>query len=183
MIVIGFSRSNDFKGRLIRSITGGYYNHTWIGHTVPIWGGQWVTHAHASTGQVIFQRAELLREQYDESVCFEVRYIDIEKGMKRTRGYINKKYDFPSVIWNGILMVLYRSTGIEFFNPIIDHNKMSCSEFVALILQRSGYSGVQEKDAELYPPDGPHGLYPICKKSGVFRKVDFDLWVDRIENV
>lgn len=178
MIVIGFSRSNDLKGKIIRAVTGGYWNHAWVGYSHPVWGGQWITHADSSTGQVISQRAELLKEEYEESCCFGVIGLNIELGMKRTRNYVNKKYDLASVMWNGIIMLIYRSTGIELFNPIIDHNRMSCSEFVTLILQRSGFEDVQFQDAELFPPDGLNGLYPIFKKSPNMYNVNFEHWVD-----
>jgi len=177
MIVIGFSRSNDLKGLIIRAITGGYWNHAWIGYSHPIWGGQWITHADSSTGQVISARAEILRENYDESCCFGIIGLNIEHGMKRTRNYINKKYDFASVIYNGILMLAYRATGVEFFNPIINHNKMSCSEFVTLILQRSGFEPAQGKEAELFPPDGEFGLYNLCKRSTHMYYLNFESWI------
>jgi hypothetical protein len=177
MIVIGFSRSNNFTGWLIRKATGGRWNHAWIGYTDPIWGGQWVTHA-ISEG-VSVQRAELVKESYDESVCFQViGGIDVAQGMRETRDYVNKPYDFRAVILNGLLLLLYRLTGVEWFNPIIDHNKASCSEFVALILQRANFTAVQGKDAEEFPPDGIMGLYPIIKEhAGMFNEIDFRAWV------
>jgi len=94
MIVIGFSRSNNLTGWLIRKATGGRWNHAWIGYTDPVWGGQWVTHA-ISDG-VSVQRAELLREKYNESVCFQVMgSIDVQQGMRETRDYVNKPLRLP----------------------------------------------------------------------------------------
>ena len=177
MIVIGFSRSNNLTGWLIRKATGGRWNHAWIGYTDPVWGGQWVTHA-ISDG-VSVQRAELLRDKYNESVCFQVMgSIDVQQGMRETRDYVNKPYDFRSVILNGLLLILYKLTHVEWFNPVIDHNKVSCSEFVALILQRANFTAVQGKDAEEFPPDGSFGLFPIIEEhSKVFNKIMFDAWV------
>jgi hypothetical protein len=174
MIVVGFSRSNNFLGWLIRKATGGNWNHAWVGYTDPVWGGQWVTHA-ISDG-VIPQRVELLKKNYDDWMCFEVVGLDIEEGMRKARNYVNKKYDFKAVILNGILLALYKVTGVEWFNPIINHNKVSCSEFVALILQGCNFEPVMGKDAEMFPPDGPMGLFPIFKKSGHMREVDFERW-------
>jgi hypothetical protein len=175
MVVVGFSRSNNFLGWLIRKATGGNWNHAWIGYKDPIWGGQWVTHA-ISDG-VIPQRAELLNKNYDKSTCFEVVDLDMVSAMRKTRDYVNKKYDFKAVILNGLLLVLYKLTAVEWFNPIIDHNKVSCSEFVALILQHAGFAPVMHKNAEMFPPDGAMGLFPIFEKSEHMRPIDFDSWV------
>ena len=177
MIVIGFSRSNNFTGWLIRKTMGGRWNHVWIGYTDPIWGGQWVT--HAISGGVTIQRAELLQENYDRSECFQVLGLDMRQAMKETRNYVNKPYDFRSVIFNGLLLLLYRMTGVEWFNPIIDHSKASCSEFVTLILQRANFKDVQGKEAELWPPDGEDGLFPVIEKNPKhMNKIDFESWLE-----
>jgi len=178
MIVLGFSRSNNFTGWLIRKALGGRWNHVWIGYTDPIWGGQWVTHA-ISDG-VTIQKAELLKENYDESECFQVIGLDMRQGMRETRDYVNKPYDFKAVILNGLLLLLYRLTKIEWFNPIIDHNKASCSEFATLILQRANFKPVQGKEAELVPPDGERGLFPIIRRHPEnMRKIDSESWLEK----
>lgn len=160
MFVIGFSHSRDFKGWLIRKAIGGFWNHAWLGYTDPVWGGQWV--AHATKDGVVIQPAEELEKQYDSSAGFEViGDLDILQAMKETRNYIGRSYDYRSVIINGLLLLLYRLTGVEWFNPIIDQSKISCSEFVSLILQRAKFSPAQEKNAELFPPDGELGLFPL----------------------
>lgn len=162
-IVIGFSRSRDFKGWLIRKAIGGFWNHTWIGYTDPVWGGKWV--AHATNDGVVLQRAEELEKQYEASAGFKViGDLDIFQAMQQTRDYIGLPYDYKAVILNGLLLLLYRLTGIQWFSPIVDNNRISCSEFVALILQRANFLPVQERVAELYSPDGERGLFPILIK-------------------
>ena len=182
MVVIGFSRSNNFTGWLIRKATGGRYNHVWIGYDEPVWSGRWVT--HAIDEGVIPQRAEMLLKKYDESVCFKVDGIDITDGMKKCRDYVNRKYDYKAVILNGLLLLLYRMTGVEWFNPIINQNRISCSEFIALVLQASNYKPVMGKLAELYPPDGPEGLFGVIEKDTQrMHAHDFLKWVRGEKNV
>jgi len=177
MIVIGFSRARNFKSWLIQAVTGGRWSHTWIGYTDREWGGQWV--AHAIDKGVTIQRAELIKEHYDESECFQVLGgVDIDQGMRETRDYINRPYDFKAVMWNGLLLLLYRLTGVEWFNPIVEHNKVSCSEFVGLVLQRSNFKPVQGREAELFSHDGKVGLYPIiARNTDSMKKINFDPWI------
>jgi len=159
-IVIGFSYSRDFKGWLIRKAIGGYWNHTWIGYTDPVWGGKWV--AHATKDGVVVQPAEELEKHYEVSVGFKIiSDLEVLKAMRETRDYIGLPYDYRAVIINGLLLLLYKLTGVQWFDPVINQNKLSCSEFVALILQRANFLPVQERNAELYSPDGKKGLFSL----------------------
>jgi len=147
MICICFGANDKWVSKLICWATEADYSHTWIEYPSMVWGGLWV--AHSSSGGVVKVPQERVRKTYPVSEIYECR-VDLDDGFRWARGYIGAKYDY-GVIWNAILLVLYRFTKWEFLKKIVWRctSRMSCSEFGAGILKNSGIAGTEDMDIEL----------------------------------
>lgn len=146
MIAVGFSRGTDLKSRLIRWITNADFDHVWIQYSSEIWGSDMVVHA-ISQGVLIEPFDKTLNDYY---TLFELNY-DIREGLYFMRNSIGAEYDFFSVIWNSILLVLFRYTQFKFLRRLAarDNYRFSCSEFVAMALKLAGFPGSWDMDTEL----------------------------------
>lgn len=166
MLTIGFARDRSFKSKLIRFATGGVWSHCWIEYPSEIWGGRWI--AHASADGIIKIPAEQYLKSRDTYIRYEV-LKDIRQGLVKSRNHVGKKYDFFAAIFNGLLLLLFRLTGIQLWEPVINHNRITCSEFVATILKAGGIPEMQDKIPELMTPSM---LEEICNSSKDFRRIE-----------
>lgn len=171
MIWIGFGTNEKWTSKLIRWATGGQYSHAWIEYQCPVMGAWMVLHSWGTAGVVIMPR-ERVDALYPVQTGYECK-ADLTKGIEWARPMIGTtKYDF-GVIWNGLVLFLYRATKWEWLNNIVHRNasKYSCSELIAGILKHAGtVAGAESLDIELTPPDGNRGLLKFCDESD-------DCWV------
>lgn len=148
--IIGFSRDNSFKSKLIRWVTRSPVSHAFICYDSPIWGPNVIVHATAR-GIVVEPYERAMKGQTVK--LFELEH-DMSSGFAAVREYLTAGYDFRSVIWNGILYVLFWLTGARFLWKLIARNaaRVSCSEFGVLWLQGAEFPESKELDAELTHP-------------------------------
>jgi hypothetical protein len=169
MVVIGFgSRPNNFLSWLIRAATGGSWSHVWIEWESSLWDGVWVTHAQ-QVG-IVTSPIEVVFEKYSLRRRYGVEDIRVRLGLRRMRKECGKPYDYVTVIYNTLLLVLLRLTGWGRLRTMVLRNaaRFTCSEFVALVLKRSGLPGTDRLDPELTTPGA---LETFCAESRFFTKL------------
>jgi hypothetical protein len=145
MICIGFGTNDKLASRLIRWATRSEWSHVWIEYPSGVWGGRWVAHSWADG--VVKVPLERVEAAYPRRLVYECR-ADLTEGLKWARQYIAAAYDY-GVIWNGLLLALYRATGWGWLSKAVHRNaaRYSCSEFVGGIFKASGVQGVESSGA------------------------------------
>lgn len=164
MIIVGFQRDRSLKSRLIRWITMGEWSHAWIEYNDKLWGGDWIAEATAAGVDVVpLERAP----KKGELVLYVVKSWDVDPGFKVAKDFIGTEYDWLSVIWNSVLMVLFKITGwMWIWNKVRrDSSKATCSEFVTIIIKGSRMPGSEKLDPELTTPGK---LQKFCESSSYF---------------
>jgi hypothetical protein len=147
-LYVCFGTSHDFKSWLICKITDSKVSHSWIEYPSHVWGGQWV--AHSTSRGVIKEIQESVRERYPVHEIYECK-ADLKKGLDSVRKYVGTAdYDF-GVLWNGVLLLVYKLIKWKWLYHLVIRNtaKLTCSEFVALILKNAELPGTEEIDPEL----------------------------------
>ena len=182
MICIGFGANDSLRSKLIRWATGSEYSHVWIEYPSTCWGGQWV--AHSAEHGVVKEPCERVRARYDRTYIFEVKDFDLTPGMQASKELLGRRYDFK-VIWNGLLLVLNRVLKSKWLWKLAakDMSKLSCSEFVTVVMMRAGLPAIQsgefvhqvmgrlgiEGATEVEPEFvTPGNLFRLCKSSKTF---------------
>lgn len=152
MIHVVFGTNEQWISKLIRWATRGEYSHAWLEYPSMVWGGRWA--AHATEQGVVKEKAERVYARYPKRVAYTIDTYDLTNGVRAVSDLIGDRYDFMAVIWNAILLVLWRSTGWQFLWRHVYRNasRQSCSEFVARALRASGIPWMQDVDPELVPP-------------------------------
>jgi len=151
MISIGFGTNRKWTSCLIRWATGSEYSHVWVEYESSVWGGTWV--AHAGPKGVVKETQENVYKKYPKHRIYDFSG-DLTKGLHAVKGDVGADYDYRSVIWNGLLLVLYTATRWNYLHSLVTRNtsKLSCSEFVAKILKECGVEGTETFDPELTTP-------------------------------
>jgi hypothetical protein len=178
MIRIGFGTTDKLHSRLIRWVTRSPWSHVWIEYESAVWDGWWA--AHAGPTGVVKVPLEQVHEAHTKRRVYECE-VDLSKGLRAVREYVGSEYDYRSVMWNGLLLLLSRVFAREWLMKIVSKNrsKMSCSEFVSLIMKRAGVFDseqsahvlltlgvkVEELDPELVTPGA---LERFCSDSDDF---------------
>jgi hypothetical protein len=106
--------------------------------------------AHSSVDGVSIVPSESVRSAYPKHVVFEVR-VDLTRGIAWARDHLEDDYDY-GVIWNALLLVLYRFTKLHCLERLVWRcaTKMSCSEFGTGLLKYAGtLPGMKGYDPEL----------------------------------
>lgn len=168
MICICFGTNEKWTSRLICWATEAEYSHTWGEYPSSVWGGEWA--AHSSSSGVVKVPAEAVRQEYPKFVAYECQ-ADLSKGFEWARKYVGAKYDY-GVIWNALLLVLYRFTKWRWLWNVVSRNdaKLSCSEFWASLFKNAEVPGAEKLDPELTTS---RMLRAFCVKSDEFvRKYD-----------
>lgn len=165
MIVVGFSRGNSWLATAIRWFTKSHWAHTWIEYPSHTWGGRWI--AHATDRGVVKEPAEPKLRNWVVVARYEAR-PDLTKGLEACRGYVGKPYDFMAVAGHVVRITGHWLTGRRLFNPSRDAARLTCSEFVARILQAAGVPGTEEWDPESITPGD---IEKLCSASDNFQKV------------
>ena len=93
---------------------------------------------------------------------------DITKGLEACRGYVGKPYDFMAIAGHVVRIVGHWVTGKRMFNPSRDAARLTCSEFVALILKEAGVPGTESWDSESITPGD---IEALCSRSDDFHVV------------
>lgn len=152
MVAIGFGTNEKWPSRLIRWVTKSPWSHVWIEYKSMTWGGHWMVIHSASDGVVIEPR-ERVYGRYPKRKMYECE-ADLTDGLVAIRDHLGAGYDYPAVIWNGLLLVLYTFLRIEWLNQIVLKNgsRFSCSELVATALKAARVKGTEEFEPELMPP-------------------------------
>jgi hypothetical protein len=148
MLHLCFGTNDKLYSRLIRWATGAHLTHAWVEYKSAVWGGWWV--AHSTDRGVIKEVAEGVDARYPTHRKYECR-ADLSAGLQAVRSYVGTAdYDW-AVIWNALLLVLYRATNWEWLYRIVARNgaKMVCAELVGIILKESGLAGTENFDPEL----------------------------------
>ena len=163
MVAIGFATNKKLYSRLIRWAIQCPYSHVWLEYPSTLWAGQWA--AHATEGGVRKEALEQAIKRYPKHVAFESKIV-LQPGMMKARNLLGKKYDYK-VIWHAILLVLYRTTGWKFLWRLVirDMRKLTCSEFVSIILKGADVPGAERLDPELV---SPADLYEFVRHSPHF---------------
>lgn len=145
MILIGFGTNDKLASRLIRWATRSPWSHVWIEYPSGVWGGRWVAHSWADG--VVKVPLERVEAAYPRRKLYECQ-VDLSQGLEWARRYIAASYDY-GVIWNGLILAVYRVTGWKWLQRIVHRNaaRFSCSEFVGGILKASGVRGVESSGA------------------------------------
>lgn len=164
MISIGFGTNEKFHSKLIRWITNHHHSHVWIEYVSETWDGVWI--AHASPKGVVKETQENVYERYPKHVVYDIA-IDVKKGLHAVRNDFGADYDYPSVIWNGFLLTIYKVIRWNKLHKLAARNvsKFSCSEFVSKILKKAGVPGADSLDPELTTPAD---LERFCAESDYF---------------
>ena len=149
-IFVCVGRDKGLKGKIICAVTDSEVSHSWIEYSSSTWGGRWV--AHATSRGVIMEYAHYVRERYPTYKIYQC-HADLNQGLIAARELIGRSdYDY-GVLWNCTLYLLYRATKWEQLRKLAAYNasKMTCSEFVALVLKEAGIDGTggAEFDPEL----------------------------------
>jgi len=141
MICIGFGTNERLTSKLIRWATRSDWSHVWIEYPSGVWGGRWVAHSWADG--VVKVPLERVEKAYPKRRLYECQ-VDVSDGLTWARKYIAASYDY-GVIWNSLVLILYRATGWQWLKQIAARNaaRFSCSEFVGGILKASGVKGVE----------------------------------------
>lgn len=163
MICIGFGTNKKWVSKLIRWATRSSWSHVWVEYPSGIWGGRWV--AHSQSEGVVKVPLEQIEVAYPTRKLYECN-PNLENGFLWARTRISAKYDY-GVIWNALLLVLYRATKWEWLWKIVAKNaaRYSCSEFVCGILKAAGVEGTEGLDPELTTPGD---LEKFCSGSNNF---------------
>lgn len=166
MICIGFGTNDRWTSKLIRWATKSPWSHVWIEYPSDIWGGRWAAHSRLDgLAKVPLERIEAT---YSPRKIYELRVKrnSLASGFRWARGHITAGYDY-GVVWNGVLLVLYRATKWQWLWHIVMRNaaKFSCSEFVGGFLKAAGVSGTAGMDPELTTPGDLEGF---CSSSDDF---------------
>lgn len=164
MICIGFGASDSVRSKLIRWATKSDWSHVWVEYQSRAWGGYWA--AHSTEKGVVKEPAARVKRRYNRAVLFEAKF-DLTPGMSSARTLVGKPYDFM-VIWNALLLILSRWIRYGWLVQYVsrDLSKVTCSEFVATIIKRSGLQEAKGLDPELTTPGDLHRL---CERSREFR--------------
>lgn len=153
MICIGFGTNQKWTSKLIRWATKSEWSHTWITYPSSVWGGYWA--AHSGPNGVVKIPLERMKQMYPESIHYELGagVDDFVLGFEWASQHVGQDYDY-GVIWNALLLVLWRATGWRYLWKLVARNstKFTCSEFVTGFLIASGVPGILKVDPELTPP-------------------------------
>jgi hypothetical protein len=145
-IRVGLSTTKgSFLSWLIRKFTRGKYSHSWISYPSDLWGGYWMAHSDEKGVRKIPAVPYLSNEKirYAQWRC----KFDLGPALKKCRNYVGKKYDFKALLIGFPLKFLvYWLSGKTIMNPTQDKSKMTCSEFVAIILQAVTFTKEQSED-------------------------------------
>lgn len=166
MIYVCFGTNDKISSRLIRWATRSLYSHAWIEYPSGVWGGRWVAHAWADG--VVKVPLEQVEEAYPTRRMYECKIPinELSSGFDWARKHIGAGYDY-GVIWNGLLLVLWRATKWQWLWRIITRNaaKLSCSEFACGFLKAARVNGTESLDPELTTPGD---LEKFCASSDDF---------------
>ena len=166
MIVIGFSRGNSWLSAAIRWFTDSEWSHCWVEYPSHVWGGRWI--AHAADRGVIKEPAEPKIRRWEPDLARYEAICDLSMGFEAARGCVGKRYDWLSIAGHALRLLAHKVTGGWFGNPHRDAARLTCSEFVAIILQEARVPGTDFWDVESIAPGDVHRL---CEGSDLFRKL------------
>lgn len=147
-IFVGFGKDKGCKGRLICCATKAQYSHSWIEYPSNVWGGRWI--AHATSRGVIKEFHKHVYDRYPKRVRYRCK-IDLDKGIEAVRGRVGRSdYDFGGIV-NLLILVLHRATKWKLWHAFVCRNdeKVTCSEFVAIILDEAGVKPTEKLDTEI----------------------------------
>lgn len=167
MVLFGFSRDKGIKSKLIQWITDGKWSHAWIEYESADWSGLWV--AQADVNGVSTEPSERVFKKKAEIVRYEVVDWDMTPGFKGVKSYIGADYDYLTVVWNSLLLILYKITKLGFLWQIVrrDSTKFTCAEFASLAIICSGMPGCGKLDPEMTTASM---LLDFCAGSEYFKK-------------
>lgn len=164
MIRIGFGTNNSTRAKLIRWATNGEWSHTWIEYPSETWGGSWVVHSWVDG--VVSVPVEKVHKEYTKRKVYVCLKDDLNTGFSWASKRVSAKYDF-AVIWNALLLVLYRATQWKWLYGIAVRNaaRYTCSEFVSGFLKAAGVMS-RNVDPEFMTPKD---VEKFCRTSRMFR--------------
>ena len=113
MIRIGFGTTDKLHSRLIRWVTRSPWSHVWIEYESQEWGGWWV--AHAGPTGVVKVPMETVHAAHTKRRVYECE-ANLTPGLRAVRKYVGAEYDYRSVLWNGLLLLLSRVFAREWLN-------------------------------------------------------------------
>jgi hypothetical protein len=146
---ICFGTNNAFRSKLIQRVTDSELTHSWLEFESEAWGGTWVAHS-TKRGVITEYKPNVLEDypKYETYLCLSP--IELSRGMQSVVNDIGiADYDY-GVIWNGVLLVVYKLTKWERLWNFTTKNasKISCSELIAKILLHCDFDDIHIDDPE-----------------------------------
>jgi hypothetical protein len=170
MVRIGFHSRKGLWPWLVSKVTGSKWVHTWVEYESKDWGGRWIM--HASLKGVFTLPAEQVESGKDiEEVSIFESLTDIRPALESCSIFVGRKYDIWTLLWNMVLLLLYKASGAELGKKARNPGRFTCSEFVTLVLQRGNLHEVKYLTAEFVKPGE---LWDILENSPSFRRINAD---------
>lgn len=168
-VLIGITTNDTFYSRLVSSLTGSRYSHTFIMYKSELWGGWWIVQVDDKGIRKV--PADIYLKQYKSIEIYECA-IDLENGVKAIRNYIGKKYDWLGIFGFWLKILWSKLFGVKILNPVNDEAKLFCSEMCMIILQTCDVPGTKYFDPS---STSPGMLYDFLEDSCYFRKVELPI--------
>lgn len=147
-IRIGFSTSNAWYSRVIRSVTKAKCSHAFLVMTVL---GQDLVFEEGVFGYSTRTLANL-EKSGSQIVQIITPKISLETGMAWSLSVLGQRYDYEGLF--GMAWVMFwRAFKKKVHNPLASHKAMFCSESVTRVLQASKYPGADALDAPTVDPE------------------------------
>lgn len=146
-VTICFSSSDNWYGRLIRKITKGKVNHTFIEFSSHDWcNTQTIEIDNMGVRQVNSKRKHLLVKRFKPKK--RGGDIILARSIRSSEDMIGKKYDWLAILGFTMKLLMWKFFFKRIKNPWHKANKMFCSEYVTKILQEARFSEVKRFNPE-----------------------------------
>jgi len=160
-VLITLTASNKWYGKQIRKALKSNVNHGLILYRSRDWKDWRAVDTQEKGVTPAVSAKKLTRIDYAE--CWECD-LDLWEGLRATKKDLYKKYDYVGLVFGVIRAVLSNYLGITFNKPIHAHNRLFCSEYIAVVFQGAKLAGTEKwipanispKDLQDYMIHDPH---------------------------
>lgn len=163
-VFIGFSTTDVWLSKLIRSVSRSKYSHAWVRHGSELWGGQWVTQADWPVVRTwpwdMASRTWTVQQLYRPT-------FDITLAMRSVRKDFEKRYDIAGLFGIFLVTVVQRWFHRRIQNPLASPDELFCSEFVCQMLMNVRLpDGTALPETERWSPEqaSPKLLEKYCRR-------------------
>ena len=96
--------------------------------------------------------------------------MDLQPGFIGVRDYIGKKYEYLSLLGSAIRILIWWIFGKKILNPIRNTARLTCSEFVSMIMKDAVLPDTDGWDPETVSPEDIFEYVETHKK--LFKKAE-----------